>query len=126
MSNERLFRAWRPGDRKKNWRKQGLANDAFTSAQAGAAARRCGAASKLQLLVGGGVAEVCGADVRLTLRREAQLDTVVALAGRGALEICHAVNGARCLTDRWARVLVDGVLIEVVLNHGLELPPNPV
>jgi len=117
MNNARLFRAARPGDRKKYFRNKGLATDAWRAEIEDGKVKRGAAMVKLQALLGIGKAMIQGR--RCWITYPAQLasqatDRLAELRAKGQLIVCKTGTGAVCLGPNWARVMVGGVVIEVM------------
>lgn len=126
MGNARLFRAARPGDRKKYWRRSGLAVDAYLAVQADERAKRCAAVVKVQALLGFGTGEVMGRRCYVTYapdKAPAATERIGELRARQVLSVCHSANGAACFGTNWARVMVDGVAVEIVADESVNREP---
>lgn len=113
----RLWRCHRPGDRKKYYRNKGLAIDAFRAEVEDRKAKRCAALVQLQGWLGFGIGEVMGSRCYITVpkdRAPAAVDRIQQLRAQGKLAVCKGPGGSPCLGLEWARVMVNGVVIEVI------------
>jgi len=117
MKNTRIFREYRPGDRKKYFRNKGLATDGWRAEIEDGKAKRCAAVSKLQALLGLGSVKMQGQHCWITypapLAGQASA-RIAELRAKGQLIVCKTGTGAVCLGSNWARVMVGGVVIEVM------------
>lgn len=112
--------------RKTRFRGAGLAGDAFTIEVIDQKARRRTALVQLAAWLGFGEAVTQGSRLWITYasaRKAEATARIQELQAQEKLRICTAKNGAVCLAPNWARVTVNGVVIEV-LEHESE--PNPV
>jgi hypothetical protein len=119
----RLFRAARPGDRKRYFRGAGLRSEAWVAEVTNEKARRCAAASKLQGWLGCGVLVFQGARAWITYAPEhaaAVTARIQQLRAQEKLRLCGTGNGAVCLAPDWAKVSVDRVVIEVCAGENAE------